>query len=88
MGDMKGGISMFKIKAMVHSLKAQDEVAILHENGCNDVIAEYKGRRFTAIFNPFAGLYYVDDVYGVLPDQHKCPVCGEVIPETKQEMAS
>jgi hypothetical protein len=79
---------MFKTKAMVHSLKAQDEVIILHENGSNDVIAEYKDRRCTAIFNPFVGLYYVDDIYGVLLNQHKCPVCGEIIPDTKQEIAS
>jgi hypothetical protein len=79
---------MFTTKAMVHSLKSQDVVVILHENGCNDVIAEYKGKRCTAVFNPFSGLYYVDDVYGVLQDQQRCPTCGEVIPDTKQELAS
>jgi len=70
---------MFQAKAMVHSLKAQDDVTILHEKGNNDVIAEYKGIRCTAIFNPFAGMFYVDDIYGVLPDQHKCPSCGEYV---------
>ncbi|MCM1194217.1 MAG: hypothetical protein NC389_17565 [Acetatifactor muris] len=70
---------MFQAKAMVHSLKAQDDVTILHEKGSNDVIAEYKGVRCTAIFNPFAGMFYVDDIYGVLPDQHKCPSCGEYV---------
>lgn len=70
---------LFKIKAQVHSLQAQDEVTILHENGCNDVIAEYNGKRYTAIFNPFVCLFYVDDIYGVLADQHKCPVCGDFI---------
>ena len=70
---------MFKIKAQVHSLKAQDEVTILHEKGNNDVVAEYNGKRCTAIFNPFVGLFYVDDIYGVLPDQHKCPYCGEYV---------
>ncbi len=70
---------MFQAKAMVHSLKAQDEVTILHENGSNDVVVEYKGVRCTAIFNPFAGMFYVDDIYGILPDQHKCPSCGEYI---------
>ena len=70
---------MFKRNAMVHSLQAQDEVTILHENGLNDVIAEYKGKRCTAIFNIFVGLFYVDDIYGVLPDQHKCPTCGEFV---------
>lgn len=70
---------MFQAKAMVHSLKAQDDVTILHENGSNDVVAEYKGIRCTAIFNPFAGMFYVDDIYGILPDQHKCPSCGEYV---------
>lgn len=70
---------MFRAKAMVHSLKAQDDVTILHENGSNDVVAEYKGIRCTAIFNPFAGMFYVDDIYGILPDQHKCPSCGEYV---------
>ena len=74
---------MFKIKAQVHSLQALDEVVILHENGPNDVIAEYKGKRFTAIYNVFVGLYYVDDKYGVLKDQNKCPYCGEFIPDLK-----
>jgi hypothetical protein len=69
-------IGMFTTKAMVNTLQAIGEVAILHENGFNDVVAEYKGVRYTAIFNPFVGIYYVDDIYGKLPDQHKCPVCG------------
>ena len=70
---------MFKIKAQVHSLQALDEVVILHENGPNDVIAEYKGKRCTAIYNVFVGLYYVDDKYGVLTDPDKCPRCGEFV---------
>jgi ribosomal protein S27AE len=79
---------MFKIKAQIHSLNAKDEVIILHEKGCNDVVAEYQGKRCTAIFNPFVSLYYVDDIYGVLQDQHKCPTCGEFIPDTEHERAS
>lgn len=70
---------MYKIKAMVNSLKAQDEVTILHEKNNNDVIAEYKGKRCTAIFNPFVGLFYVDDIYGILLDEHRCPNCGEYL---------
>lgn len=70
---------MFTAKAMIHSLKKQDEAVILHERGCNDVVAEYKGKRYTAIYNPFVGLFYVDDVYGVLQDQHRCPTCGEYV---------
>ena len=68
---------MFRTQAIVHSLKAQDEVTILHERGNNDVIAEYNGLRCTAIFNIFSGLFYVDDIYGILTDQHTCPTCGE-----------
>ena len=70
---------MFPTKAMIHSLKKEDEVVILHEKGINDVIAEYKGKRYTAIYNPFTGLFYVDDIYGILSDQHICPICGEYV---------
>jgi hypothetical protein len=61
-------MSVFKTKAMVHSLNDLDEVNIISEDGPNNVVAEYKGKRCTAIFNPFSGLYYVDDVYGVISD--------------------
>ena len=70
---------MFKTKAQIHSLQALGEVTILHDKNNNDVIAEYKGKRCTAIFNPFVGLYYVDDKYGALTDPNKCPLCGEKV---------
>ena len=70
---------MFKTKAMIHSLKSTDEATILHEVSNNDVVAEYKGVRCTAVYNVFVGLFYVDDIYGVLPDQHRCPKCGAAI---------
>ena len=66
---------MYNTQAIVHSLKNKDEVTILHENGPNDVVAEYKGTRYTAIYNVFVGLYYVDDLYGKLSNQHQCPTC-------------
>ena len=31
-----------------------------------DYLAEYNGVKCHAIFNPFAGRYFVDDVYGVI----------------------
>ena len=71
---------MFKAMAMINSLKNQAKVTILHENGVNDVVAEYNGIRCTAIFNGFVCLYYVDDVYGTLPDPTQCPRCGANIP--------
>lgn len=55
-----------KTQAMVHSLKAVADVTILEKIGDNQYVAEYNGTRCTAIFNPFSGLYYVDDIYGVL----------------------
>jgi hypothetical protein len=70
---------MFKTEAFVHSLKAKAEVTVLHENGNNDVVAEYDGKRCTAIYNVFVGLYYVDNIHGILTDQNKCPACGTYI---------
>jgi hypothetical protein len=76
---------MFEAIAIIHSLQkngtnpATDTVTIIHENNNNDVVAEYKSIRYTAIFNPFVCCYYVDDVYGLLPDQRLCPACGEVL---------
>lgn len=35
-------------------------------SGDNDYLAEYNGVKCHAIFNPFAGRYFVDDVYGVI----------------------
>jgi hypothetical protein len=55
---------MFKTMAMVHSLQSKAEVTILSEDGYNNVTAEYQGKKYTAVFNPFVGLYYVDDIYG------------------------
>lgn len=58
---------MRKIQARIHSLDGQfDEVTIVSEKSCNDVIVDYNGVRCTAIYNIFAGCYYVDDVYGIV----------------------
>ena len=59
---------MFKIKAMVHSKEALDEVTILEVRDNNNVVAEYQCKKCTAIFNPFSGYYYVDDIYGVISE--------------------
>lgn len=55
---------MFRANAMVHSLKEVREVTIVEKTGDNQYVAEFEGTHATAIFNPFTGLYYVDDVYG------------------------
>ena len=57
---------MEKCECYIHSLKQGEthvlgEATILKRIGDNDYLAEYN-----AIFNPFAGRYFVDDVYGVI----------------------
>lgn len=56
----------FKVNAMVHSIKAVKEVEIIEKRGDNDYLAKVGDVVCTAIFNPFVGLYYADDVYGVV----------------------
>ena len=57
-----------KVKAMVHSLGELAEVEIIEHKDNNHVIAEYHGHKYTAVFNIFTGLYYVDDKYGVISE--------------------
>ncbi|WP_243151502.1 hypothetical protein [Anaerotruncus colihominis] len=61
-----------KVIAYIHSLKDHknnrhvlDKAEIIRKIGDNLYLAEYNGIRCTAIFNPFAGTYFVDDVYGI-----------------------
>ena len=61
---------MRKIQARIHSLDGQfDEVTIVSEKSCNDIIVDYNGVRCTAIYNIFAGCYYVDDFYGIVKNR-------------------
>ena len=54
-----------KASAHIHSLEGgMDTVYIIEHRDNNHVIAEYKGKRYTAVFNPFVCAYYVDDKYG------------------------
>ena len=54
----------------IHSLNGElREATIVEMVGENAYIAEYNGVRCTAIYNPFVNQFYVDDKYGVLPDQ-------------------
>ena len=61
-----------KVQAYIHSLKDLEhnrsvlgEAEIIRKIGDNTYLAEYNGVRCTAIYNPFVGRYYVDDVYGL-----------------------
>ncbi len=62
-----------KVEAYIHSLKDHTndrhvlgEAEIIKKIGDNLYLAEYHGVHCTAIFNPFAGRYFVDDVYGIV----------------------
>lgn len=63
------------VKAMVHSKKTVEEVTLI-ETGVkpysNDYVCITKdGVKCTAIYNCFTGLYYADDLYGVIEDYRK-----------------
>lgn len=60
---------MKQVEAMIHSLNGLDTVTIIKYNSDNDVIVEYNGHRYNAIYNVFTGLYYVDNLYGCRPDE-------------------
>lgn len=57
------------VRAKIHSLDGQfAQVRILSDNGDNNIIVEYNGKKCTAIYNVFAGAYFVDDIYGIIED--------------------
>ena len=62
---------MEKCECYIHSLKQGEkhvlgEATILKRLGDNDYLAEVGGVKCHAIFNPFVGRYFVDDVYGII----------------------
>lgn len=61
-----------KVIAMVHSKGTQEEVELLERrdfpNGGHYLVQTNDGVKCTAIFNPFVGLYYADDLYGIVKE--------------------
>ena len=62
-----------KVQAYIHSLKDRGrdrnvlgEAEIIRKIGENLYLAEVKGVRCTAIFNPFVSRYFVDDLSGIV----------------------
>lgn len=58
-------------KCYIHSLKKDGkhemgDATILKQVGDNDYLASYNGVTCHAMFNPFVGRYFVDDIYGVV----------------------
>jgi hypothetical protein len=62
-----------KCECYIHSLKKDGAhnlgvATIEKRTGDNQYVADYNGVKCTATFNPFAGRYFVDDVYGIIRD--------------------
>ena len=63
-------------EGIVHSLRDLAMVEIIEQEiiehtDNNHCLARYDGKLCTAIFNPFSGYYYVDDIYGVIEESKK-----------------
>ena len=60
-------------EGIVHSLRDLAMVEIIEHTDNNHCLARYDGKLCTAmaIFNPFSGYYYVDDIYGVIEESKK-----------------
>ncbi len=65
-----------KVEAMINSLSEKREVFIVLYEDANTVKAVYSNKLCTAIYNTYTGLFYVDDIYGVVDTL-------EVIPDGK-----
>lgn len=60
-----------KCECFIHSLKQGEknvaaEATIIKKLGDNDYLADYNGVKCHALYNPFQGRYFVDDVYGII----------------------
>ena len=54
-------------QARIHSKGgAFDNVTVIEWNSNNNIIVEYDGKLYTAIYNPFACCLYVDDIHGTV----------------------
>lgn len=56
-----------KVVALINSLNQTAEVTIIEMVGKNKYLAEYEGNLCATMFNPFMGMYYVDDIHGKFP---------------------
>ncbi|MBS3949576.1 MAG: hypothetical protein KGZ53_02770 [Peptococcaceae bacterium] len=54
---------LYTTEAHIRSLdEVLKKVSVLKKVGDNDYLVEYNNNTFHAIFNPFVGRYFVDDV--------------------------
>ena len=57
-----------KVTALIYSTKETAEVTIIERVGNNKYLADFRGKKCAAMFNPFQGIYYVDDLQGCFSD--------------------
>ncbi len=55
-----------KVEAMINSLGEKREVFVVLFEDANTVKAVYNNKLCTAVYNTYNGLFYVDDVYGIV----------------------
>lgn len=60
-----------KVTALIYSSNKTAEVTVVEMIGNNKYLVDYRGILCAAMFNPFAGMYYVDDVNGRIPKMSK-----------------
>lgn len=60
-----------KVIAFINSSSQTAEVTVTERIGNNKYLVNYRGTLCAAMFNPFAGMYYVDDVHGKLSNVSK-----------------
>lgn len=63
-----------KVTAMVHSKEQREEAEIIGKNykgwdGTEYIVLTKDGVKCTAIYNPFVGIYYADDIYGIIKEE-------------------
>ena len=57
-------------QARIHSKAGKmDAVKVLTAKSAMDIVVEYQGRKYTAVFNGFAQSLYVDDIYGLIEEE-------------------
>lgn len=55
----------FRTVALIYSLNTPAEVTIIEMIGNNKYLAKYQDHVCAAMFNPFSGTFYVDDVHAM-----------------------
>lgn len=64
---------MSKVLARIHSKNGKEELVAVYDkktvDGCTTYFVETKdGMKCTAIYNPFVGCYFADDIYGIIKE--------------------